>query len=124
MGSVDLCGSVQNCPEQSVLLMKAEGCLTENVRSPAIPLIFGSATGRPLYLPPPLTWKEPLTILQMMNDGTEKILDEMLVKREDFVEVLATLEFEVGAFGTDEACLHATLRFDRIVRLATGGILL
>ena len=105
--------------------VKTEGCSTDsNSTSASTPLIFGSATGRPLYLPSPLTWKEPLPILQMMNDGTEKFLDEMLVKREDFVEVLATLEFEVGAFGTDEARLHTNLRFDRIVRLATEGILL
>ena len=82
--------------------------------------IFGSATGRPLSIQPPLIWREPLSILQMANDGTEKPLDEILLNRNDFVEVLATLEFEVRLFGTPDAYLHAGLRFDRIVHLETA----
>jgi len=82
--------------------------------------IFGSAMGCPLSIQPPLIWREPLSILQMVNDGTEKPLDEILLNCNDFVEVLATLEFEVGLFGTPDAYLHAGLRFDCIVHLETA----
>jgi len=51
------------------------------------------------------------------------MLHDMLLSCYDFVEVQASLEFEVISYGTPRASLHVGLRFDRIVQLGTQAIL-
>jgi len=52
------------------------------------------------------------------------MLHDVLLNYNDFVEVLATLEFEVASYGTPEAFLHVGLRFDHVVWLGTRSMLL
>lgn len=110
-----------NIKDDSVNL---ESCATETNLSSVASTIFGSATGCLFFIQPPLVWREPLTILQTSKDGTEKPLDDILLNQKDFVEVLASLEFEVELFGAPDVYLDANLHFDHIVRLVTGSKLL
>jgi len=94
-----------------------------NVANPEFSNIFGSATGRPLSIQSPLKWNEPLRILERQRNGIDTMLHDMLLSCYDFVEVQASLEFEVISYGTPRASLHVGLRFDRIVQLGTQAIL-
>ena len=84
---------------------------------PETSIVFARGTGRPFSLHPPLQWQEPLGIFERARDGRDVHLHELLLEKNDFVEVLVNLEFEVVCFGTTEASLKVSLRLDHVVRL-------
>lgn len=100
------------------------GIVVEGKATSEFPTVFGTATGTPLSIQPPLQWKEPLTILERSLNGTERKLHDLLLQNNDFVEVLANLVFKVVSFGTPDAALQVSIRFERVVRLGRQAKLL
>lgn len=79
--------------------------------------IFASGTGRPFVVLPPLQWQEQLGIFERTGNGTDADLHDLLLGKNDFVEVIVNMELEVVSFGTTDASLKVSLRLDRVVRL-------
>ena len=84
-------------------------------------IVFAPGTGRPFSLQPPLQWQERLGIFERTRDGRDVQLHNLLLEKNDFVEVSVNLELEVVCFGTTEASLKVSLRLDRLVRLGRQG---